>query len=199
MSVRRSDLRRRLDALAFGQAGYFSAAQALEVGYSYQAQRYHVEAGNWLRIDRGLFRLPSWPSAPEDQWVRWTLWSRGLGVVSHQSALQVHELSDVDPAVIHLTVPASFRAADPLVHTHHGMVGSEDRQQRAGWSVTTPLRTLVDAAGGDIAQDQIDLAVAQALDRGLTTRRAILRRTADASERSALRLERALTHAMERA
>lgn len=197
--MRRVDLRRQLDAVAFAQAGYFTAAQALDIGYSYQAQKHHVDTGNWTRVDRGLFRLPNWPSSQDDQWVRWTLWSRGLGVVSHESALQVHQLSDVDPAVIHLTVPAGFRAQDPIIRTHTGAAATDESVQRQGWRVTTPLRTLVDVAGGDLSQEQIDLAVTQALERGLTTRRAILRRTADESPRAALRLERSLARIAESA
>ncbi len=113
MNSRRGDLRRLLDAIAFRQSGFFTAAQALEVGYTYQAQKYHVDAGNWTRIDRGLFRLPNWLSDPDDQYVRWALWSGDRGVVSHESALRVHGLSDVDPARFHLTVEPGFRAETP--------------------------------------------------------------------------------------
>jgi len=65
----RQDLRRRLESIAFPQAGYFTAAQALEAGYTYQAQKYHADSGNWVRIDRGIFRIPNWPTAPSDQQV----------------------------------------------------------------------------------------------------------------------------------
>ena len=68
-----------LFALASEQAGYFTAAQAKEVGYSYQAQAHHVAAGNWLRIERGLFRLAEWIPDVHDDLVRWSLWSRGRG------------------------------------------------------------------------------------------------------------------------
>lgn len=62
----RRNLRLALQSLAFGQAGYFTAAQAVDLGYGYQAQKYHVDNGNWLRIDRGLFQLPDWPAYPDD-------------------------------------------------------------------------------------------------------------------------------------
>lgn len=192
MSLRRTDLRRRIDAIAFGQAGFFTAAQALDVGYSYQAQKYHVDSGNWIRVDRGLFRLPNWPSGLDDQHVRWSLWSAGRGVVSHESALRIHELSDVDPARIHLTVPPGFRSTDPLVVLHPDVLPESDAERRQAWSITTPLRTLVDVAGGDLSQELVDRAVSDAIDRGLVTRRTLLRRTADIAERPALRLERAL-------
>ncbi|MCL2784309.1 MAG: hypothetical protein FWD55_02515 [Propionibacteriaceae bacterium] len=193
----RQDLRRQLEALAFNQAGYFTAAQALDVGYTYQAQRYHATTGNWVRVDRGLFRLPHWPSAPEDEYVRWTLWSRSLGVLSHESALRIYDLSDVDPPKIHLTVPPSFRAKDPMVITYPQELPEEDIEQRQAWQVTTPLRTLADVSGSDLSQEHVNQAVREALDRGLATRGAILRRSDVLTDRAALRLERALATATE--
>ena len=188
----RQDLRRALHAVAFQQAGYFTASQALEVGYSYQAQKYHVDAGNWLRIDRGIFRLPEWPSDPEDTFVRWTLWSDGRGVISHDSALAVHGLSDVDPIKVHLTVPPGFGASDELAQLHMADLDQDEREQRRGWAVTTPLRTLADVAATDTSQEQVDRAVADALRLGLVTRRRLLHTTADLAPQAALRLERAL-------
>ena len=61
MPTDRQDLRRALFRLAVTQAGYFTAAQAREIGYSYQAQHYHTRRGNWVRVDRGLYRLLDWP------------------------------------------------------------------------------------------------------------------------------------------
>ena len=188
----RQDLRRALHAVAFHQAGYFTAAQALEVGYSYQAQKYHADAGNWVRVDRALYRLPEWPADPDDVYVRWTLWSEGRGVVSHDSALAVHGLSDVDPVKVHLTVPTGFGAVDEMLALHVGELTEDERELRRGWAVTTALRTLVDAAASDLSQEHVDRAVADALRRGLTTRRRLLRASADAPDRAALRLERAL-------
>ncbi|MBB1029899.1 hypothetical protein G6027_03120 [Dietzia sp. SLG310A2-38A2] len=193
MSSSSVDLRRRLHALAFDQAGYFTAAQAIEVGYSYQAQKYHVDCGNWTRVDRGIFRLPDWPAQPLDEFVRWTLWSGGRGVVSYESALRVHGLSDADPARLHLVVPEGFRAEDPYVVTHLGEVDPGDTVAHQGWSVTSVLRTLVDVAGESaVSQEIVDEAVAQALERELTTRRRLLRRSYEAPTEAALRIERAL-------
>lgn len=192
MSQRRSDQRRLLEAIAYRQAGYFSAAQAREIGYTYQAQKHHVDHGNWVRVDRGLFRLQGWPPGPDDQYVRWSIWSGGRGVLSHESALRVHGLSDIDPASIHLTVPAEFRAIDPIVVAHRDSLNDADVEERQGWRVTAPLRTLIDVAGGELSQEIIDAAVADAIESGALTRRGLLRRTADLPERAALRLERAL-------
>jgi predicted transcriptional regulator of viral defense system len=179
-------------ALAFEQAGYFTAAQALAIGYSYQAQKYHADHGNWLRVDRGMYRFPDWPATAEDAYVRWALWSGGRGVLSHESALTVHDLSDVNPSSIHLTVDSSFGARDDAVVLHTDDLDDDEVERRGAWSVTTPERTLVDVAGSDASQEHLDRAVADALERGVLTRRRLLRTADGASDRAALRLERAL-------
>ena len=52
----------RLYPIAEVQGGYFTAAQARAAGYTYAQQHFHVTRGNWLRVNRGIFRLPNFPS-----------------------------------------------------------------------------------------------------------------------------------------
>jgi predicted transcriptional regulator of viral defense system len=186
-------LRRQLNAVALRQAGYFTAGQARSAGYSYQAQKYHVDHGNWQRVDRGLFRLPDWPVQEDDVYVLWRLWSRDTAVISHQSALIVHDLSDVNPDHVHLTVPPGFRASDPTVVLHCALLDESDIEDREGYRVTTVERALLDSAGSDITQEQLDSAVSEALDRGLVSPLRLRTRSDDFGDRAALRVERALT------
>ena len=188
----RTDLRRRLLALAARQSGYFTAAQALDVGYSYPAQRYHAQRGNWLRVDRGIYRLPEWPTGPREDLVRWSLWSRGRGVVSHETALSVHELGDVDPAQVHLTVPPNFRQTDSSLVIHRAELPDRDVEEHDGFRVTTPLRSLLDVAAGELDLDQLAQAIEEALAGGMTTRRTLLDRADELGANIALRVERAL-------
>jgi predicted transcriptional regulator of viral defense system len=188
----RTDLRRRLLALAARQSGYFSAAQALKAGYSYPAQGYHAKRGNWLRVDRGIYRLPEWPTGPREDLVRWSLWSRGRGVVSHETALSVHELGDADPAHVHLSVPPNFRQSDPGVVIHKGELRPDDVEEHEGFRVTTPLRSLLDVAAGELDVDQLGQAIDEALSQGMTTRRALRDRADEFGPTAALRVERAL-------
>lgn len=188
----RTDLRRRLLAIAARQSGYFTAAQALDAGYSYPAQGYHAKRGNWLRVDRGIYRFPEWPTGPRDDLVRWSLWSRGRAVVSHETALSVHELGDVDPARVHLTAPPNFRQKNPGVVIHRADLAPRDVQEHEGFDVTTPLRSLLDVAAGELDLDQLAQAIAEALERGMTTRRALLDRADEFGANAALRIERAL-------
>lgn len=192
MPVRdRIDLRRRLVDVASAQSGYFTAAQARSIGYSYSAQHYHVHRGNWDQVDRGLFRLPEWPIGLYEQYVRWYLWSSGRGVISHETALSVHELGDVNPARVHLTVPPGYRRKAHGVVLHTGEFEDDDVEQRQGFEITTPVRSLADVALGDLAMDQLVSAVSDGLDRGMFTRRMLVGRADRLSPFSSLRIERA--------
>jgi predicted transcriptional regulator of viral defense system len=111
MVADRRELRRQLFAAAAQQGGYFTAAQAKAVGYSYQAQAHHITAGNWRRVGRGLFRLAEWAPQPHDDLFRWLLWSRRQGVISHESALSVHGLGEFESPRTHLTVPSHAPSA----------------------------------------------------------------------------------------
>jgi predicted transcriptional regulator of viral defense system len=189
------DLRRALTRVAREQGGYFSAAQALRVGYSYPSQRYHTGRGDWLRVDRGIYRLPDWPASQHEDLARWTLWSRGRGVVSHETALDVHELGDVMPARVDLTVPPGFRSRSPAVRLHVAALGAAETMQFEGFAVTTPLRSILDAAAGGLEVDQLARVVDDALDQGLATAGS-LRANADRfGPAAALAVERALRQA----
>jgi predicted transcriptional regulator of viral defense system len=191
----RQDLRRRIAALAGEQSGHFTAAQALSVGYSYPAQKFHADRGNWLRVDRGLFRLPEWPVGEHDDLVRWSLWSGNRAVVSHETALAVHDLGDASPAVIHMTVPPRFRSRPPDgIRLHRGDLPAGDVWLYEGFKVCTPLRTLLDVAAGTLDLDQLGDAIQQACDRTPAIRDALISRAEELGPRAALRVERALRH-----
>lgn len=191
----RKAMRQSLLDVASSQSGYFSAAQALEAGYSYQAQRHNVNQGNWIRVDRGIFRLPEWPVGRHEDLVRWTLWSRNQAVASHATALAVHELGDVNPARVHLTVPAGFRKKSNDVVLHKGVLPGEDVEGWEGFSVTTPMRSVLDSASDGIEVDQLSRVIEDALERGVLTKRSLWTRADSFGPSAALAIERALPEA----
>ncbi len=193
MSTDRRTRNHALRRLAATQSGYFSAAQALELGYSYPQQTYHAGHGNWQRIARGIYRFPEWPVGDYDDLVRWTLWSRGLGVVSHDTAISVHDLGDVNPQRVHLTVPPGFRAKADGVAVHHGELGAGDTWEREGYRITTPFRTALDAAASELSLEQLTEVVKNVCQLAPNTAAHQLRREAERmGHREALRMERAL-------
>lgn len=192
MVDRRRDLRRRLYSLAASQGGYFTAAQAKEVGYSYQAQAYHVTAGNWRRVDRGLYRLTEWVPDLNDSLARWTLWSKGLGVVSHESALAVHGVGEFESPRVHLTVQRRLALRDDAVVLHVAELSPSDVEERTGFRVTTPARTIVDIAGRAPDERQLARAIDDAERLGLLTLRVLRSRAELVDPRAALYIERAI-------
>jgi predicted transcriptional regulator of viral defense system len=168
---------RLLFAQAIGQGGYFTAKQAHDAGYGYQHLEYHTSVGNFERVEHGLYRLPSVPSGEHDDLIRLSLWSRNQkdepqAVVSHDSALVLHDLGELLPERIHLTVPPRFRKHPPLECVlHKAILAPEEIEERAGFRVTTPLRTLLDVADGDLSQEQLAKAASDAISRGLVRRR----------------------------
>lgn len=176
MSRSTRDTARQLHSIALGQGGYFTTKQALGAGYGYPHLDYHVSTGTFERVGHGLYRKADIPPGEDDDLVRWTLWSRNQkdepqAVVSHESALVHHGLSELLPDRLHFTVPPKFRKLPPAgCVLHMGTFGPKDAEERAGFRVTTPLRTLLDVAAGGVSREQFGKAVADALARGLVRR-----------------------------
>ncbi|MGO9917952.1 MAG: type IV toxin-antitoxin system AbiEi family antitoxin domain-containing protein [Isosphaeraceae bacterium] len=162
------------------QGGYFTAKQAKESGYDYPHLEYHVSTGSFERVEHGLYRLTSIVPGESDDLIRLSLWSRNRddepqAVMSHESALVLHDLTELLPKETHVTVPPRFRKQPPEgCVIHKSILRSGDVEEWTGFRVTTPLRTLRDVAAGAINEDQLEKAVADALTRGLVRRRKLV-------------------------
>ena len=136
-------------------------------------QAHYKQNGEWLDAGWGVFRLAQFPHSPDEDYVRCSLWSRNRldqvqAVISHDSALLIHGLGDVMPAKIHLTVPPGFRKTPPKgCGVHKGRVGNKEKEEREGFYVTSPLRTIIDSAANDLSLDYLERAVQDAFDKGL--------------------------------
>ena len=179
MSYSRKDASRRLFDVAEQQQGFFTTKQANAAGFAENTHPYHVQAGNWIREHCGIYRLALFPISDRPDLVLWSLWSRNRqeaieGVFSHQTALSLHELSDLNPAKIHMTVPKSFRRNSDIpgmLVLHYCDLPESDVQIGPGFKYTRPLRTILDLiADGAIERTFMLDAMRQALDRGLITR-----------------------------
>ncbi len=193
----------RLRDIAIAQGGYVTSKQAAGAGYGPSHLAYHVGAGNLERAGTGIYRLKLLPVSEWDELIRLALWSRDRSdrpqaVVSHVSALVLHELTRLLPSAVHLTVPARLRKRAPAgVVLHRGILAPGEVEHREAYAVTTPLRTLIDCArDSEVPQDELDHAVTAALESGLV-RKAALEEVVH-EQPDLLRLEAVLSRAGER-
>jgi predicted transcriptional regulator of viral defense system len=184
--------------IASEQGGYFTAEQARACRYSVALLSHHVKSGRFIRIRRGLYRFREYPSSPrEDVLAAWLAVGKESAVVSHESALDLLDLSDVIPDAVHLTVPRSRRNVPSLpgvkIHTTVRPLRQSDLTYRDGMVVTAATRTVLDAAEAGTAPDQIELAVVQAVRRGLAMPDQLRQGAAERGRRVAALVDGALT------
>ncbi len=195
-----------LAELAGRQHGYFTAGQAKSLGYAQNHHPYHLNNGDWLKIDRGLFRWPGFADCLEADFVRWTLWSRNQkdqpqAVISHESALAAHGLTraesgeikplDREPVCrpVHLSVPRDFRKAPPAeVELHRCSLLLSGVEVRSGYLLTTLAQTLADL--GEPAAGRIEPAPIQPPAAGAEPLPAPPEPAADAIDENQLMRER---------
>jgi predicted transcriptional regulator of viral defense system len=167
-----------LFAIAEGQGGFFTAKQAESAGFDRTNHSYHIRSGNWTREHRGIYRLAQYPAPSEADLILWFLWSRNRedapqGVYSHATALRIYDLSDIMPAKIHMTVPQKFRRGAEIpkgLVLHWDDLPPGDIEEREGFRVTRPLRTLRDlVAEGGLPRDLLKQAFDEARSLGLIT------------------------------
>lgn len=141
----RSSLDGDLEALARSQAGALTRAQALDHGVSPRGWSRRIAAGTWRLL------VPSvavWPSL--DQGALTRAWAALLAygsqaTVSHCSAAALWGWPVAGCTDLHVTFPLDRRHHhSPGVRVHRSALPARDRTHRAGLSVTTRARTLID-------------------------------------------------------
>ena len=173
---------RRLFDIADRQQGFFTTKQAKAAGFAENTHPYHVQVGNWIREHRGIYRLALYPATDRPDLVLWALWSRNRneeieGVYSHHTVLSFYNLSDLNPAKLHMTVPTDFRRNSEIpgiLVLHYADLPESDIQVAQGFKLTRPLRAILDLIeAGTVERNFIRQAIRQAVDRGLITRQQV--------------------------
>ena len=187
--------------VAGAQAGYFTARQALAAGMDRSTLRHHARpGGRYERVHRGLYRLRHFPTSSHEHVVAaWIPLREAGAVVSHESALELHDLSDVIPVAVHLSLPRAKRGQRPRpgvrLHTLERPPGASEVRTVRGVPTTSPERSIVDALDAGTQPEQVELAIDQALARGLTTHRRLRAAAAERPDRVRRFIERTLTGA----
>lgn len=162
--------------IAEAQEGLFTAKQAELTGFDKRNHSYHVRVGNWIREHRGIYRLANFPRSSYEQYVLWSLWSRNRddepqGIYSGQTALSIHELSDLMPAKLHMSVPKTFRRNSRLpkvLMLHYEDIPAANCVTMRGFRVQRPLAAVIELfESGEVSEDILRQAVQEGVKRGL--------------------------------
>ena len=169
--------------IAEEQAGYFSLAQAKETGIQRQQIYQGVKTGKFWRAETGVYRFVQFPASRHENLHIALLKAGKHVVVGFQSALYVYELSDLIPDEIHLILPRNSSRRRPGICMHTTHLTKEDIKVVDGLRITSVARTISDCAFAFVEEQQIHLAISQALKRGLTTRQQLVAQTMRRSKR----------------
>jgi len=137
--------------VAVDNGGYVTPALVAPFGVPAVELRKMVSRGTLVSVAHGVYRIPSLPFDQFDEFVLARMWASGRGVISHDSALVVHELCDINPTEVHLTIPLSYRisrAGGERYTIHHADLAANEITRLDAVTVTTIHRTLHDVLHG---------------------------------------------------
>jgi predicted transcriptional regulator of viral defense system len=157
---------------AVEQYGYITTKDARELGFGPGHLVDLARRGDLARVAHGLYRFKVVPMTIRDQLMEAVLWPRGLGVISHATALDLWDLCDVNPAKVHVTVPKSERIrrkTPPEYEVHVRELDAADVACSEGITVVTVRRAILDGIAGQIGGHLLDQAVDTAIRQGLLT------------------------------
>jgi hypothetical protein len=151
------------------QAGVISRQQLLDAGLTAKMVVRRLDSGRWQVLHRGVYA--TFTGTPGRQTQLWAAVLRaGDGaVLSHQTAAELHGLSDSPAERIYVTVPAWRRVESPgLVIRISGRI-DEARQANREPARTTVEETVLDLVQLTGTFDDVCGWITRACSRGLTT------------------------------
>lgn len=160
--------------IAESQAGYFTTAQAKEIGIQRNQIYRDVERRKLLSIEHGIYRFRQFPADRFEDLHIALLQAGEDAVVGFVSALDVYDLSDMIPYRIHLILPQTSSRRRSGIKVHTTQLDPEDVTVYQDLRITTVARTISDCAFAYIEDRQIKLAVHQALTRYMTTQEELI-------------------------
>ena len=152
--------------VAVDQYGYVTTGDAARVGVPVVEVAKLAFRGGLVRVSQGVYRFPEWPVGANDHLLEAVLWTRDpTAVLSHHTALDVLDLCDIIPTLIHVTVgghryPIRRRETPIGLTIHYEQLDSTQR----GWWEQIPTVTAQTAIEQGIASSIRPDLINQAID-----------------------------------
>jgi hypothetical protein len=158
---------RELSVVAARQHGIFSFGDTESCGFTPKQRRTRLASGLWMTVHDGAYRIAGAPPTWRGELLA-ACWAGGFrSVASHRSALAVYDLPGKRERVAEITTPRWRRARHSGIAAHETCdLPESDITHVDAIRVTTPVRTLIDAAAV-LHISTLELAVDEALRRGV--------------------------------
>jgi predicted transcriptional regulator of viral defense system len=159
--------------VAVGQYGYVTAADSRSLGVLPVELGKLARRGRLVNVSHGVYRFPDWPVSDRDHLMEAVLWTKdAAAVLSHDTALDVLDLCDINPSKVHVTIPKRrFGLRRGLVPDAYVIHLENLADWQCGWWEQIPTVTAQTAIGQGIASkirpDLIRQAINTAQGRGL--------------------------------
>jgi predicted transcriptional regulator of viral defense system len=168
---------RALHEIAEDNYGFLTVDDGRRAGIPPQRLAEMARRGSLRREGLGLYRLDPFPTHELDSYRKATLWPYGIeGVLSHETALDLYELSDVNPAKIHITVHKRYRLRrrepPPSYRFHHEDLDESDITRHEGLPIVTPTKAIRQCHEANLRRDLLRQALEDAKQHGLLTHHA---------------------------
>ena len=148
--------RRQLWEVAVDQHGYITLDDAQKLGISQPTVAMLAHRGTLEHLARGVYRFAHFPTPPAGPYLEAVLWTgQPRACLSHDTALALHELCDINPGRIQVTIPKGRRirrAGGNLYVVHQQDLDDE----QIGWWERVPIVT-------------VGMAIEQCIDSGVPT------------------------------
>jgi len=152
--------------VAVDQYGYVTLRDAGKLGINGYAIRMLLARGQLERVGHGVYHFPKFPVTSRDPYMLAVLWTGVSGTcLSHDTALAVREVCDINPDRIHLTVPKDRRirrAGGDLYVVHYQDV----TLGQVEWWEQIPIVSLPVAISQCIASGVPTYLLRQAIENG---------------------------------
>ena len=168
----------RLLERAVDQHGLLTPDDARAVGTTENALRRLAHEGVIARVGFAVYQVPQLAGDPLAQYQEALLWLRAPAALTHDTALDLHHLCDINPGKVHVTVDIRNRprrTAPAWIQIHFGALPDADLTWLEGLRIAAPTRAILDAIATNIGQQFIDQAIETGKQRGLLTQQDLRR------------------------
>lgn len=153
--------------------GFVTTHDAEDLGVPARYLQVLKHRGTLEAVSRGVFRFPDIPAGPLDGYKAAVLWPLTVeGVLTHSTALDLHDLCDINPARIDVTVPKAFRTTrcpPEVIRLHKADLPATDVTWHEGLRIATVPIAIRGAADQGVGWNLIEQAIDNGRRRGRLT------------------------------